>query len=114
MNAIQQITADPYQTQTVNLLDGTKFSFTLRFIPMQYAWVFTNLTYNSFVINGLKITNNLNILNQYRKRIPFGIQCISSSQREPTQQLDFTTGATILYVLRSDEVQSIAEFYSNG
>lgn len=111
---IQQITSDPLQTQTVALPDGSQFSFTLYFVPMQYGWFFTTFNYGDFTINGLRITNSLNLLNSFRNQLPFGIACISASDREPSQQADFGSAASNLYVLSSAEVNQIAEFYRNG
>lgn len=114
MNLIQQITTDPLQTQTVNLGDGTQLTFTIRFIPMQFGWFFTSIQYQDFTLNGLRICNSLNMLNSFRNQIPFGIACISTSDREPSQQPDFATAASQLYLLTSSEVEQISEFYRNG
>jgi hypothetical protein len=114
MNLIQPITDDTLQTMNLVLPDGTSFSMTIYFVPMQYGWFITNLTYaiKNFEINGLRITNNPNMLYQFKNKIPFGLGCFSSSSREPTQQQDFSSGSSKLYLLNADEIQELVEFYS--
>lgn len=81
---------------------------------MQYGWFITNLTYQDFVLNGLRITNNPNMLYPWINQIPFGIGCFSSSQREPTQQQDFLSGASSLYLLTQDECEAYASYLAGG
>jgi len=110
MYLIQNITTDPAQGQTITLNDGTNLSFILTFYPMQYGWFFTNLTYGSLSINGLRVTNSPNMLRQWQNLIPFGMACYTAGNREPTQQQDFSSGASNLYILTSAEVQQYSEF----
>lgn len=114
MYTIQQITNDPFQTQDLILPDGSILSLTLYFIPLQYAWVITNLTYGSFVLNGFRISNSPNMLYQYKNQIPFGIACFSVDNREPSLQNDFSSGASKLFLLSAAEVQAYSEFLSGG
>lgn len=114
MFLVQTITADPYQTQTLVLPDGASVSITMYFVPMQYGWFLTNLTYGDFVLNGLRISNSPNMLNQFRNQIPFGLACYSTANREPSQQQDFSSGASKLYVLTQSECQEYADFLSAG
>lgn len=111
---IQQITNDTTQTQNLILPDGTTLSISMYFVPMQYGWFITNLSVGSFILNGLRITNSPNMLYQFKNQITFGLACVSSSQREPSQQDDFSSGASSLYILTSDEVELYSEFLSNG
>lgn len=109
MYLIQQITNDFLQKQTLTLPDGSTFDLTLYFMPLQNGWFIKNLTYNNFVLNNLRITNSPNILHQFKNQIPFGIACYSKDNREPTQQQDFSSGASKLYYLTSDEVTYFAQ-----
>lgn len=112
MNKINQITSDPRQKQTVPLDDGTTFEISIYFMPMQYGWYIEELTYGEFSVRAIRITNNFNILHQFRNIIPFGLACLSKEEREPTQQEDFTSGASNLYVLNQTEVQEYGEYLS--
>lgn len=110
MYIVQQITSDPFQVQTLVLPDGTTTMITMLFVPMQFGWFITNLTYGSFVLNGVRISNSPNILNQFRNQIPFGLACYSTQNREPMLQQDFSSGASILYILTAAETQEYASF----
>lgn len=112
MQKINQITNSPFQTQKVLLLDGSSFNLTLYFRPMQLGWWITELTYNTFTLQGLRVTTGPNILYQYQNLIPFGIACFSTQNREPSQLQDFASGAANLYVLTAAEVAAYTEFLS--
>src|SRR5271165_6313870 len=99
MLLIQNITADPLQTQIIVLPNGGSLSMTMYYVSMQYGWFFTNLSYNSWQLNGTRIVNHPNLLYQYQNQIPFGLACFTTGQREPTQQQDFSSGASKLYLL---------------
>lgn len=81
---------------------------------MQYGWFINNLTYGTFVLNGLRITNNPNILYQWSNQIPFGLACLTRQLREPSQQEDFSSGVSKIYLLNEAEVQAYVEFLKNG
>lgn len=112
MFQIQNITDDSRQRQALVLPDGTEILLSIYFIPMQLGWFITSLVYQDFVLTGLRITNSPDILYQFRNQIPFGIACISDQDREPTQQQDFSSGASKLYVLTAEEVSEYTEFLS--
>lgn len=113
MLLIQQLTGDPLQQQTLILPDGTSLSLTIYFVPLQIGWFITNLTYQNFVLNGVRITNSPNMLIQFQNQIPFGLACFSASNREPTQQEDFASGASTLYILTAAEVKQYQELLND-
>lgn len=110
MNALQQITDAPVQQQTVALSDGTTFSISIKYVPQQYGWFITSLTYGDFTLSGYRIVNSPNMLNQYRNEIPFGLACATAGNREPTQQQDFSSGASTIFLLSAEEVQQYTRF----
>lgn len=114
MYKIKQITNDPLQKQTLILPDGTSLSLTIYFVPLQYGWFITELIYQNFTLNGLRITNSPNMLFQFQNQIPFGLACFSTQNREPSQQNDFSSGASILYLLSAAEVAQYTELLQNG
>lgn len=114
MFIIQQLTSDSLQKQILILPDGTQLTMTIYFVPMQLGWFITNLTYGDFILNGLRITNSPNMLNQFRNQIPFGLACYSTQNREPSQQQDFSSGASKLYILSEAECTQYAELLANG
>lgn len=114
MLQIQRITSNPLQTQTLVLPDGTSFAMTLYFIPMQFGWFITNLTYGEFILNGLRITNNPNMLFQFQNKLPFGLGCFSNYNREPSLQDDFVSGASKLYILTQAECEEYDIYIRGG
>lgn len=111
MILINQVTADSLQQQTLILPDGTSFSLTINFVPMQLGWFITNLSYpaNNFILQGVRIVNSPNMLNQFQNQIPFGLACFTNQNREPSQQQDFSSGASQLFILTADEVTQYQE-----
>lgn len=106
MYLITRISSAPLQNMNLILPDSTVVHLTLYFMPQQFGWFFTNITYNTFTLNSLRVCNSPNMLLQFQNQIPFGIACYSSNNREPTQQEDFLSGASRLYLLgRTDMVQ---------
>lgn len=114
MLLVQKITSNPFQKQTLVLDDGSFVRITLYFRPMQFGWFIEQLQYGLFTLNGMRITNSPNMLHQFKNQIPFGIACFSAANREPTQQKDFSSGASKLYILTSAEVEQYAEFLRVG
>jgi hypothetical protein len=118
MTLIQNITADPLQTQTIQLPNGNSFVITLYFMPQQYSWIIQQLTYVaanfSFALQGVRLTNNPNLLYQFQNIIPFGLGCFSANGREPTQQQDFSSGASQLYLLSQAEVAQWTSLLQGG
>lgn len=114
MLLIQQVTAAPLQKQTLVLPEGTTLALTLSFRPMQFGWFVNELKYSDFTLHGLRITNSPNMLNQWRNLIPFGFGCFSTANREPSQQQDFSSGASKLYILTQAEVTEYAGFLNLG
>lgn len=115
MNLITQITTAPLQQQTFILGDGTSFTMSIYFVPLQTGWFITELTYGAnFTLRGLRITNSVNMLNQFRNLIPFGLGCISVANREPGLLEDFSSGNSKLYVLTQAETDEYAEYLKLG
>jgi hypothetical protein len=128
MYLIGQVTSDAFQQQNLTLQDGSTVLFQMYYRSMQFGWFISRLVYNPvtasygapsnyngpFTINGLRITNSPNMLNQWVNQIPFGLACISPSQREPTQLQDFSTGASNLYILTQAECQQYVQFLQSG
>lgn len=112
MFQIQNIPDNARQRQALVLPDGSPIELSMRFVEMQYGWFITTLTYRTFVLNGLRITNSPNMLHQFRNQIPFGLACFSTNDREPSLLKDFSSGASKLYVLTEAEVEQYAEILS--
>lgn len=114
MYLIQQVTSDSLQQQTFVLPDGSSVLMQFYFVPMQYSWFITELVYQDFILNGLRIVVSPNMLLQYRNQIPFGLACYTTLNREPSLQQDFSSGAFQLYFLDSTEVQTVTQLLTGG
>ena len=115
MNLIQNITNDAYQTQTLILESGQAVDVTMRFVPLQYGWFITEISYGTFTLTGLRICVSPNMLRQFKNQIPFGLACYANSaSREPTQQQDFSSGAFSLYILTQAEVFEYEEILAGN
>ena len=104
MYRVQNLTSNGRQRQILVLPDGTQVLFTLAFSPLQGCWFIPRLEYQNWVLRGLKITTNANMLFQFRNQIPFGLACFTDNQREPSLIEDFSSGASRLFILSEDEV----------
>lgn len=114
MYLIQNITDAPLQSQNITLPDSTVVTIQLYFIPLQTGWFITSLSYKTFLLNGLRITNNPNMLLQFQNQIPFGLACYSTANREPSLQEDFSSGASRLYILDETECAEYSRFLKTG
>lgn len=114
MFQVQNITQDAFQKQTMILPDGSSLVLTIYFRPLQQGWFLENITHNDFSLNGLRITNSPNMLHQFKNQINFGLACFSMNDREPSLPQDFSSGASVLYVLTEDEVNAYTEFLSGS
>lgn len=110
MLLIQNLTADPLQQQSLVLPDGSQLLIEIYYRPQQYGWFFNTIQNKGFSVKGIRITNNSNMLRQWKNLINFGLACYTDGNREPTQQQDFLSGAAKLYVLTAAEVLEYEKF----
>jgi hypothetical protein len=113
MLEIKNITSDTKQRRTIILPDFSQIEMVMYFMPLQLGWFFSYLNYQNFTIRGLRITNNPNMLRQWKNILPFGMACFSAQEREPQLQQDFSSGASKIYILTSQEVKDYEEFLSD-
>lgn len=114
MYQIQNTTGDALQQQTLILPDGSNAVLTMYYSSQQQAWFIQNLTYGTFILQGVQITNEPNILYQWKNQLPFGLACFSTENREPTQQQDFFSGEATLYILSQAEVLEYETYLTGG
>lgn len=112
MYKIEGLTEDTNQSINIILEDGTTVTLKISFVPMQYGWFIKSMTYKEFTLNNFRLVTSINMLNQYRNRIPFGIGCITRDNLEPKLQQDFSSGYAALYILNKDELSEYQRFLS--
>lgn len=115
MQILDTISNDAKQKHTI-LLEKDNSSIVIRLVykPTQIGW-FMDVEYETknFAVYGLRVTTNLNILNQWRNILPFGIICYCEDNYEPLSIEDFLVGRAHLAVLSEEEVNKIVELERN-
>lgn len=110
MQIITGITADPKQSISIPLPDGTAFTLNLGFYPQQSGW-FYDVIYStktiSFECDGSRLVTAPNILRQYQNIIPFGIGVVTAGSIEPTTQTAFSDGTITLLLLDLTDIAQI-------
>lgn len=115
MFLIQQITDNPLQQQTLILpSNGVPILLELYFRPLQQGWFINQITYQDFIVRGMRVVNSPNMLYQFKNLIPFGLGCFSDGNREPSLQEDFSSGASKLYILSEEEVEEYTDYLQHG
>lgn len=111
---VPSLTNTPAQKQNLVLVDGTQVVVSMRYVSLQVGWYLQTISYAGtlFELHGVRIVNSPNFLHQYRNKIPFGLACDSPSGREPTLIDDFASGASVLYILDTEDVANFTRLLS--
>ena len=111
MQILDTISNDAKQKHTI-LLDKDNSQIVIRLVykPTQIGW-FMDVEYDTkdFAVHGLRVTTNLNILNQWRNVLPFGIVCYCEDAQDPLSIEDFLVKRAYLAILDEDEVEQIVQ-----
>lgn len=105
MKFVNSITSDYRQNMDIALENGEQFNLNLYFSHRNLSW-FCDINYKNKIINGIKITTNINILNKWKNILPFGILIDSDYDLDPYSIDDFTNGFIMLYILNDAEIKS--------
>jgi len=114
MYLVTTITSDIKQTQSLTLPDGSQISLAIYYSANQLGWFISNLTYEDFVVNTLRISTIPNLLRQWQNLIPFGLYIATTDGGEPTQQQDFSSGYAQMYILTQAEVAQYEAYLSGN
>jgi len=109
MQILDTISNDAKQKHTILLSsDSSPIVIRLVYKPTQLGW-FMDVEYDTrnFAVYGLRVTTNLNILNQWRNLLPFGIVCYCDKTQEPLSIEDFLVERAYLAILSQEEVSQI-------
>lgn len=112
MISLTGLTSQPTQTFRTNIDTGDPITINLKYKASTQMW-FLDVTYQDITINGLRVCNVLNLLQQYSRILPFGIyvQIPSGDKSEPFLINDFSTGRVVLNILDATEVDQIEAGY---
>jgi len=75
---------------------------------------FIDIQYNTKTINGLRVCANINLLNSWKKVLPFGLSVFvrDGNKTDPFLIDDFSTGRAILYLLSQEDLVYLEEEYA--
>ena len=111
MQILDTISNDAKQKHTI-LLEKDNSSIVIRLVykPTQIGWLM-DVEYEpkNFAVYGLRVTTNVNILNQWRNVLPFGIICYCEDNYDPLSIEDFIVERAHLAILSEEEVNEIVE-----
>lgn len=110
MKVLEGIQALPSQTLTTSLDEGSIITITLVFRPTIKMW-FISVSYDGFLVENLRLCNSPNLLNQFDKIIPFGINVEIKDGTEPFIINDLSTGRVVINILSATEVEQVNESY---
>lgn len=108
MKQITTLTNSPKQRHQLVLDNNETVDFLLYYSARQQAWYF-DFTYKETSAKCLKVVLTPNALRCFRRTLPFGIAFLSNGYVEPFQLDDFSSGRVKMYVLNSEDVQTIEQ-----
>lgn len=106
MKQIQGLSSQYKQQFTIPLTDGSRVSAYMEYRAQQTGW-FLNLVWEDWTLNGLRITASPNILRPWQNVIPFGLAVLTSSNVEPLNNTDFSTGVAVMMLLEGEDIAII-------
>jgi len=113
MKVLEGIQALSTQSLTTQFSNGETVVITLDYKLAVQMW-YINIEFGDFIVNGLRVCSSPNLLQQFEKIIPFGLNVNVIDNTEPFLINDFSTGRVLLGVLTPEEVQQINEAYEGA
>jgi len=110
MKILTGLRATGQQILTTTADNGDTINIVLYFQTRSATWKM-DVSCNDFALKGVRVSHVLNLLDQYRNIIPFGISVLISDGGEPFLITDFSTKRVQIAILTPDEVQAIDSFY---
>lgn len=105
-NLIGNLTNFADQLTNLQLADGSVASMELIFQGATERWIM-NITYGTFIANGIGVCCYPNLLRQWREILPFGLACTSNNQTDPFNINDFASGRVLMYILTQADITAI-------
>lgn len=98
MRLLDALTDDGVQSLIFSLADGSTVNLKFIYRPATQRWTI-DVSYKTFVANGLGLSISPNLLRLWRNIIPFGMTVASADAAEPFKLDDFTSGRITIYML---------------
>lgn len=105
MDRVINISDEPIQDHHI-LIDGVLVDVQLRFIPVVQCW-FMNVTVGDKSINGVKLACSTLHIQHMNLPFDFVVYVTDETKVDPFRLDDWITGRCELYVVTSDEMESI-------
>ena len=106
MNIINGITSQPKQQMTIPLEDGSSAYLYVEYREQQSGW-FANVSWGTWLVNGMRLTASPNVLQKWQHVIPFGLALLTQGDVEPLNLMDFADGTVTVYLLNADDVAAV-------
>ncbi len=113
MTIIDNITDQASQLTRIILEDGTLMSLTLNYHPTVQRWV-ADISHPDLTVSGINLTQNPNVLREWRNLINFGLACVAQDGVDPFDVEDFANGRVQLLSMNQSDVIVVEETLYGG
>lgn len=110
MQQITSLTNSFNQSMVVNSFGTNSFQLDLAYYMTQNSWLYS-ISYGNVKIKNQRLHLSYNILDRLKNIIPFGLYVKSLDGGEPLFLSDFVYPRIQLFLLNSEEVESIHDSY---
>ena len=107
MKVVTGLTNQPKQRASLVLADGSSVSLYLEYYPQQLGW-FADVAWQSWAVQGIRLTAFPNLLAQWQNVIPFGLGVVTSTGAEPLNSGDLADGTATLYLLETADLAQVS------
>ena len=107
MKVITGLTNQPKQRASLVLADGSSVFLYLEYFPQQLGW-FADVAWQSWAVQGIRLTAFPNLLAQWQNVIPFGLGVVTSTGAEPLNSGDLADGTATLYLLETADLAQVS------
>lgn len=108
MKILTGFTSQPKQQMTFVLDDGSAVTLFMQYRTQQFGW-FSDITWQDFRLDGLRLTSSPNLLQKWENLIPFGLAILAKNNVEPLNVTDFSDTTCTVYLLNADDVIAVNE-----
>lgn len=111
MLQIDGITDEPKQSYRLPVVGSDlQAVMNLTWRDTQNSW-FIDISYDTFSVKNIRLCRMLNVLNQFKNRIPFGLMVTSSYRQDPFTLESFSDGSCKIYILSQEEIDALEDAF---
>ncbi len=115
MQILQNISNEAKQKHTILLAeDSSRIILELTYKPDVIGW-FLDVTYDklNFSVRGLRVVTTINLLNQWRNVLPFGILVSCKDAQDPLLLDDFLVKRAQIGIISKEEVGQLLDLMAD-